>query len=92
MPRPHAAPCIELALAINTFATKDWKRCNGAIRLYVEPDELIPLQIERARQRNELLLFFHSEWFNFLLQSSTTQIHKDTMFKKLRIPVKEMAG
>ena len=89
MPRPHAAPCIELALAINTFATKDWKRCNGAIRLYVEPDKLIPLQIERASQRNKLLLFFHSEWFNFLFTSVVTKTTKGKMFKKLGIPAQE---
>jgi len=42
--------------------------------------------------RSELLAFFHGEWFNFLLQSATTQIHRDTMFKALRIPMREMTG
>jgi len=87
-----AEPCVRLALAIITFATNDWKRCNGAIGLHIEPDELIPLQIERARKRNGLLPFFGGKWFNFLLQSSTTQIHRDTMFKALRIPMQEMTG
>ena len=92
MPRANAAPCIKLALAIITFATSDWKRCNGMIGLYVEPDELIPLQIDRARKRNRLLPFFHSEWFNFLFASAVTKTTKGKMFKKLGIPMQEMAG
>lgn len=52
----------------------------------------------RAWKRNEydddrggLLMFFHSDWFDFLFQSVVTQTTKSKMFKALGIPAREVA-
>ena len=40
--------------------------------------------------RDELLAFFHSDWFNFLFQSAVTKTTKGKMFKALGIPTGEV--
>ena len=104
MPRLQPEPCIKLALAILDQTVADWKRCNGRLRPNlkfkrgnVRPDglmllhELIPIQIERATRRNELLAFFGGGWFDFLFESAVTKTTKGKMFKALGIPAREVA-
>ncbi len=56
----------------------------------VDINELRAIQLARARMRNELLLFFHGEWFNFLFVSAVTKTTKDKMFRVLGIPAREV--
>jgi hypothetical protein len=92
-----------LALAIITHAVNAWKRCNGKLRPNIKfvhgnirpgglmlLHELIPMQIERAKRRNELLGFFGGTWFNFLFQSAVTETTKGRMFGALGIPMGEV--
>ena len=44
----------------------------------------------RRWERVKLLMFFHSEWFNFLFDCSVTKTTKDKMFKALGIPAREV--
>lgn len=96
---PDADPATMLALAIITRAVTVWKRCNGKLRPNLKFEhgnvrpgglmllhELIPMQIERAKRRNELLAFFGGIWFDFLFQSAVTKTTKGKMFKALGIP------
>ena len=90
-PRHTSDPAVALALRVIELAVREWKHNSGAIEVPMAIDELRTFQIDRAKARAKSLVFFHSEWFVFLLQSSSG-IDKVSMFEALGIPVQEMPG
>ena len=88
MPSPHPSPADALALAIIRHAVNAWKKNKAILDLLLrKPEIAVPHWLQN--EHDKLLMFFHSEWFNFLFTSSVTRTDQGRMFKALGIPARE---